>query len=240
MKNKIWKGSFAQCIGPLHVRQNFLMQDSCRLKFFSDGFVATVSDGLGSCVHADFGSNSACKCFVRCARRWAKRGAFSPEKLIQIFHSLWIKKIEKAGFDVKDCAATFLAAVGVKNQIFLFRLGDGMIVALCDDRTKNMLLSDFKNESFSNLTCSLKREFRISDWEILKVNAENVRCLFLCTDGLSDDLKQNVSFDFVLELANQYESFGENKIKSDMDRWISAWPVPRHTDDKTAVFIQRR
>ena len=239
MKNKIWSGSCAECIGPLHLKQNLPMQDSHRLSFSAKNFVAAVSDGLGSKVHSDFGSYTACKSFLKSAKKWAKRKSRSPQKQIRFFHNLWLKKINKSGYAVKDCAATFLGAICVSGKLYLFRLGDGMAVALSNDG-QHILLSDKKTDSFSNITSCLEQELDFSKWEIIKLNTQNIETIFLCTDGISDDLESGCCVDFVKDLSTQYKGMSERQIKSDMKEWISHWPVPHHTDDKTALFIHRR
>ena len=67
-----------------------------------------------------------------------------------------------------------------------------------------------------------------------------MKSVFLCSDGISDDLQKGADVTFVSELTEQYLSKSSNKIKQDMKNWISHWPVPRHSDDKTAVFVCRK
>ena len=239
MKNKIWNGSCAECIGPLHLRQNLPMQDSHRLYFSAKNFVAAVSDGLGSRTHSDFGSDLACRCFVKSAKKWIKRKSKSPQKQIRFFYDLLLKKINRSGYSVKECAATFLGAICVSDRLYLFRLGDGMIAALSNGG-QHILLSDTKTDSFSNMTSCLEQKLDFSKWEIVKANAGNIETVFMCTDGISDDLESGCSVDFVKDLSVQYKGMSERQIESDMKEWISHWPVPRHTDDKTALFIHKK
>lgn len=237
MKNKYWKGAAAENIGPLHARQNLPMQDANGLSFFKSGFIAVVSDGLGSKAHSDYGSKAACRVFARCAQKWLRRKSKSIKKLIGNFHKCWIKLIEKSDFKIDDCAATLLGAVCDGKYIFLFRLGDGMIACLSEQ--KNILLSDKKSESFSNVTNCLKNINCLENWSYLKVTAKNVRTIFLCTDGISDDLREGSGIAFVQELAEQYKNYSDKQIELDMKNWISSWPVPRHSDDKTAIYLAR-
>lgn len=237
MKSKYWKGAAAEKIGPLHIRQNLPMQDANRLCFYKSGFIAVVSDGLGSKAHSDYGSQAACRAFMRCSKKWIRRKSKSLEKLIGNFHKCWIKLIEKSDFKISDCGATLLGAVCDGKDIFLFRLGDGMIA--CLSGKKNFLLSDSKTESFSNVTNCLKNINCLENWSYLKVSAKNIRTIFMCTDGISDDLKNGNDMEFVQDLAGQYETYTSRQIEVDMNNWISNWPVPRHSDDKTAIFITR-
>lgn len=122
--------------------------------------------------------------------------------------------------------------------MFLFRLGDGMIVCLSDNQ--NILVSDKKNGSFSNITKCLGNINSREDWQYLKINIKFIKSVFLCTDGISDDLENSCEIDFVQDMSDRYKDYSCKQIKLDMKQWISNWPVLRHTDDKTAIFITKR
>ena len=238
MKNKYWKGAAVENIGPVHIRQNISMQDANRLCFFKSGFIAVVSDGLGSKTHSDFGSNVACKIFIKYAKKWIRKTKKSPDRFINNFHKYWVHVIEKSGYKIKDCSATLLGVVCNEKEMFLFRLGDGMIVCLSDNQ--NILVSDKKNGSFSNITKCLGNINSREDWQYLKINIKFIKSVFLCTDGISDDLENSCEIDFVQDMSDRYKDYSCKQIKLDMKQWISNWPVLRHTDDKTAIFITKR
>lgn len=238
MENKYWKGAAVENRGPSHIRQNISMQDSNRLCFFKSGFIAVVSDGLGSKAHSDFGSNAACKIFIKYSKKWIRKARKSPDRFINNFHKYWVHLIGRSEYEISDCSATLLGVVCNGKEMFLFRLGDGMIVCLSDN--KNVLVSDKKNESFSNITKCLGNMNRREDWQYLKVNIKFIKSIFLCTDGISDDLKNGCEIDFVQDMSNRYKDSSCKQIKLDMKHWISNWPVPRHSDDKTAIFIAKR
>ena len=240
MWNKNWKGASAESIGPLHIKQKLPMQDSHYLFLSKKYFVAAVSDGLGSKSHSDFGSRIACRLFVKLAKNWVSKQNESIEVFISGFVEKWISEIKKASYEIRDCLATFLGVIYCQKEIYLFQLGDGMISCLFDDESKNLVLSDSKDESFSNMTKSLKEKVSPNDWIIKRIPAEDLKSVFLCTDGISDDLQKGADISFVSELTNQYLIKNSRRIKKDMNNWISNWPVPRHSDDKTAVFICRK
>ena len=115
-----------------------------------------------------------------------------------------------------------------------------MIVCINEDSTKNFVLSDSKEESFSNITKCLNENCNVKNWEIREMSSENLKSIFLATDGISDDLQDGKHLDFVSDLTAQYHALSARKIKEDMNHWITHWSVPRHSDDKTAVFICKR
>ena len=240
MWNTKWKGASVESIGPLHVKQKLPMQDSHYLYLSGKCFIAAISDGLGSKSHSDFGSKTACRLFVKLAKKWV----FKQEKVIEVFASdfvkKWVSKIQNSPFEVKDCAATFLGAINFQNTLYLLQLGDGMISCQFEDEKKSVVMSDSKEESFSNMTRALKENVFPEAWNIKTISSGDLKSVFLCSDGISDDLQQGADMAFVSELTNQYMTKSSRKIKKDMRNWISNWPVPRHSDDKTAVFVCRK
>ncbi len=248
MNNRYWKGAAAECIGPLHLRQNLLMQDSHRIKFLKDGFIAVVSDGLGSKKHSDFGSDITCKLFIKSAKKFCNQKNKSIKKMLRCFYFSWLKVAGHTNYGIKECSATLLGVICLKKKMYLVRLGDGMI--MCLDKTseeasekksnaQNVLMSDIKEESFSNITNALGPGVKFSDFEIRTIDSTAIKTVFLCTDGISDDLQKGSAEQFVKDLSNQYNQNTSKEIAIDMKHWITNWPVPRHSDDKTAVFVTR-
>lgn len=240
MWNTKWKGACAESIGPLHIKQKLPMQDSHFLFLTKKCFVVAVSDGLGSKEHSDFGSKIACRTFVKLARKWISKQPESIETFLSRFVEKWVSKVRKSKYEVRNCSATFLGVIFFQDTLYLFQLGDGMISCLFDEKSKNVVMSDSKEESFSNMTKSLKENVLLNDWKIKTIPAEDLKSVFLCTDGISDDLQNGADMAFTSELTEQYLSKTTREIKKDMNKWISNWPVPRHSDDKTAVFVCRK
>lgn len=240
MWNTKWKGACVESIGPLHIKEKLPMQDSHNLFLSKKCFIAAVSDGLGSKAHSDFGSKTACSLFVKLAKEWIAGQDKSPEDFTSLFVEKWVSEIQKSSFDISDCSATFLGAVYHNRRLYLFQLGDGLISCIFDDESKNTVMTDVKDESFSNMTKSLRKAVLPDDWIIRTLPAEDLKSVFLCTDGISDDLQKGADAAFVSELTEQYLPERSKKIKQDMKNWISHWPVPKHSDDKTAVFVCRK
>ena len=183
MWNTNWKGACAESIGPLHIKQKLPMQDSHSLFLSKKCFVAAVSDGLGSKSHSDFGSRIACRLFVKLARVYFSKYEKSLEDFIALFC-------------VRDCSATFLGAIYYQKNLYLFQLGDGMISCIFNDEAKNVVMSDPKDESFSNMTKSLNEKVSPNDWMIKSIPAGDLKSVFVCTDGISDDLQKGTDISF--------------------------------------------
>ena len=62
-----------------------------------------------------------------------------------------------------------------------------MICVGYEDR--NVILSDNKNESFSNISNCMHRKFNYESWEIKELKSDKLDFILLCTDGISDDIK---------------------------------------------------
>lgn len=240
MWNTKWKGACAESIGPLHIKQKLPMQDSHSLFLSKKCFVASVSDGLGSKKHSEFGSRIACLTFVKLAKKWISKQSESIETFLSLFVEKWVSEIRKSRYEIRDCSATFLGVIYFQGTLYLFQLGDGMISCLFDEKSKNVVMSDLKEESFSNMTKSLNEKVLLNDWRIKTIPAEDLKSVFICTDGISDDLQNGADMAFTSELTEQYLFKTTREIKKDMNKWISNWPVPRHSDDKTALFVCRK
>ena len=232
----------ASVAGPLHVKNGIPNQDYCLAKRCKWGNIVAVSDGLGSKIHSDIGSREACKAVFEAARCYSNRdmGSFDflTIDMLQTIHTNWLIKI--APLSPYDCSATCLFAFLYKEEIMLGRLGDGMIAALGKSDKDNLILSENKQESFSNCTECLQEEFKPDKWEVRIINSNEYDAVLLCTDGISDDLVPEKTIAFSQELHRSYVNMRPRKITRDIKRWLNAWPTPGHSDDKTIACLFRR
>lgn len=232
----------ASVAGPLHVKNGIPNQDCCVAKRCKWGNVVAVSDGLGSKIHSDRGSKEACKAVFEAARCYSNRdmGNFDSQTIdiLQAIHANWLIKI--APLSPYDCSATCLFAFLYREEIMLGRLGDGMIVALGKSDKDNLILSENKQDSFSNCTECLQEEFMPDKWEVKIINSNEYDAILLCTDGISDDLVPEKTIAFSQELHRAYVNMSPRRVTRDIKRWLNAWPTPGHSDDKTIACLFRR
>ena len=199
------------------------------------GSVVVVSDGLGSKAHSEHGSKAACLAVVEAARSFQNNPDANIVDILRLIHANWLVTI--APYSSSDCSATCLFAIQIGGIITLGRLGDGMIFALGETEDNHLILSEDKQESFSNYTNSLQQEFKPNQWETATIEGTACNSVVLCTDGISDDLLPEKQITFVQELYFEYVCLGSDERKRDLKRWLNKWPVPGHSDDKTIACL---
>ena len=115
-----------------------------------------------------------------------------------------------------------------------------MIAALGETEENHLILSDNKQDSFSNYTNSLQQEFKPDQWETATIKSTVCNAVVLCTDGISDDLLPEKQMIFAQELYSTYADMESEKRKRDLKRWLNEWPVLGHTDDKTIACLFKK
>lgn len=238
MISSFWQSWGISVIGPSHKRIGQPNQDAWIARRYKWGSIIVVSDGLGSKKHSDTGSKAACQAVCDAAK------AFFPSKgsklidLCRLIHAYWLIRIYP--YDVTDCGATCLFVVQVGDSFTLGRLGDGMIAVAGESDDTCFILSDNKDDSFSNLTCSLHNEFRPNDWECISITNPLINAIALCSDGISDDIILTMRIPFVNDLYKSYSGMQGRKRTLDIRKWLECWPVPGHSDDKTLACLFKR
>ncbi|MDD7984710.1 PP2C family serine/threonine-protein phosphatase [Lentisphaera marina] len=238
MLDQLWSSWGASVIGPLHVKSGVANQDSWMARRYKWGNVVVVSDGLGSKKHSDHGSKAACLAVFEAAKSYQNTPDANITDILRMIHANWLVKI--APYSSSDCSATCLFCIQIENMITLGRLGDGMIAALGETDGSYLILSDNKQDSFSNFTNSLQQEFKPEQWEIETIESAACNAVVLCTDGISDDLLPEKQMSFAQELYSSYADLKSAERMKDLKRWLKAWPVPGHSDDKTIACLCKK
>ena len=238
MTERRWSGWGASEIGLDHRRAGVPNQDSWMIRHFRAGITVAVSDGLGSCRHADVGSRAACRAVAEAAGHYFRNPPAALNKMPALVQHLW--EMMLSGHPPADCSATclFVAARNDAGAV-LAQLGDGLIAACQSDGTVDLLMPD-KSDSFANLTVGLASEQATSRWRTISVPEERYRAFVLCTDGISEDLEPEAMKGFAWEVYSHYERYSRRARGREVRRWLRSWPVPGHSDDKTIACIYRR
>lgn len=230
-----WRSFGASVIGPGHIATGKPNQDSWSSfhHVWGDGIV--VSDGVGSKSLSDYGSDAACRAVQQAVRRLAEGHAMGQRRHLPAeILDTWLKAI--APLDPKDAAATCLFAFRLGDGLVrLGILGDGCVAAVKIDGSVTLMAD--KVPSFSNVTTALAPSIGENEWSVLEVPESECEAVVLCTDGVSDDLEDIEGFmgGFVKAqrgLARLTASWRTYEL-------LRAWPVPKHSDDKTIVCLLR-
>lgn len=235
MLDQLWNSWGSSVIGPLHVKAGLPNQDSWMVRRYKWGNVVVVSDGLGSKAHSDHGSKAACLAVFEAAKSFQNTPDANIVDVLRLAHANWLVKI--APYSSSDCSATCLFAIQIEGLISLGRLGDGMITALGETEEKHLVLSDNKQDSFSNYTNSLQQEFKPDQWETVTIESATCNAVVLCTDGISDDLLPGSEITFAQEFVASYSGMKSQKRMQSIKSMLTSWPVPHHSDDKTVAVL---
>lgn len=238
MLEQLWNSWGASVIGPLHVKAGIPNQDYWMARRYKWGNVVVVSDGLGSKAHSDHGSKAACLAVIEAAKRFQKNPNTDVVDILRLIHANWLVNI--APYPSSKCSATCLFAVQIEGTITLGRLGDGMIAALGETDDNHLILSDDKQDSFSNYTNSLQQDFKPEQWETEMIDSSRCNAVVLCTDGISDDLLPEKQFIFAQAIYSAYVDLKPVARNRDVKRWLNEWPVPHHSDDKTIACLFKK
>ena len=238
MSDRIWSSWGVSVTGPLHVKTTIPNQDSWMARQYKWGNVLVVSDGLGSKAHSDHGSKIACLAVFEAAKSYQNNPDANIIDILRLIHANWLVKI--APFTPSECSATCLFAIQFEGVVTLGRLGDGMIAAFGEVEGNDLILSDNKQDSFSNYTNSLQQEFSPNNWEIVTIKSAECKAIVLCTDGISDDLLPEKQIMFAQEVYSTYSDLKSEERIQDLKRWLNDWPVPGHTDDKTIACLFKK
>ena len=238
MLDQCWNSWGASVIGPLHVKVGIPNQDSWMARRYKWGNVVVVSDGLGSKPHSEHGSKAACLAVFEAAKSFRNNPDANIVDIMRLIHANWLVKI--APFSPSDCLATCLFAIQIEGIISLGRLGDGMIAALGETEENHLILSDNKQDSFSNYTNSLHREFKPDQWETATIESAACNAVVLCTDGISDDILPQKEHEFTEEFVREYSNMTPHKRVLKIKKMLKEWPVPGHSDDKTIACLFKK
>lgn len=237
MFNQSWSYIRQSVTGPAHLKADLPNQDYTLGCIFHQGMAIAVADGLGSKSLSHLGSKAACES-VKSAAQFVIKNNIHNEKVIpRIIHAFWCAKL--ADYELTQCGTTLNYAIIYEDDCFLGKLGDGMI--LVDKYEAPALLFDRDDEDgFSNLTNSLTHRFDLTEWQTQKISTEHVKMIFMCTDGISDDLLANQKLTFAQELLSTCQNTTKGAQTRFTKKILQEWPVVGHSDDKSFIFAFKR
>lgn len=221
--------------GPSHIKNRIVNQDSFLWIKKRKYAVLIVSDGMGSKPFADVGSKKACEAVSLEIEAFVKnkKQSLSVLELFSQIVETWKKLI--LPHEAKDCSATCLFVFVTKHKILAARLGDGMICLLGKDETSSVVLSDNKDESFSNATQSLSDSAAANEFKYTFYERSSFRGIILSTDGISSDMENGKELSFADDLFSELRKMPSRKRIAFIQNMMENWPVPNHTDDKTLI-----
>lgn len=207
-------------------------QDSFICKSVKNGYILSLSDGMGSKKFSQFGSKAICEVLEQ---------EFENENMplnqlewipfLKKCHKKWVENLKE--YDITQCYATMLVLLVQDNCLKAARLGDGFLSILVDDT--DYILMDQKDDYFANETDCLMVEFKDECLEVLELNFDRFIGAVACSDGIEigvmkEEEIRSFTGDFIYEYAKIPADEGRNDIKG----WVSSWPG---IDDKTIAYM---
>jgi hypothetical protein len=220
--------------GPRHVREGRANQDAWASWRMPQGVVLAVSDGVGSCRYAEFGSRAACYA-VRDAVQSMKPET-SPTELTDRITAAWSSRLE--GRNPAECASTCLFSVRTHGgRLVVGGLGDGLAVVTSSDGAAAPRVIPLRGGEFGE-TVALGDGRESRGWVVEEFDdrAGQLRTL-LASDGVSQDLSQDRLQAFHDWLIATLGNLSTRRWRASLRRQLQAWPNPGATDDRTLAVM---
>lgn len=204
-------------------------QDSYWVGAVSGGYVAALSDGLGSCKYSEIGSRALCEvvrelansknCFIDDADFFARQ-----------VEDYWRIGIRHKLYKIEDCHATALFAIVGEKHTWLFRLGDGVIGAKFKGGVA--VLRDPKEDGYLNITDCLG--ISSYNWEKFCIATDIVQGIFIFSDGVTNENDEANLKELMEGIYAEYAGHKREEIEKDLAHWV---PTMKSRDDKTLAFL---
>lgn len=221
--------------GKAHTRRDVPDQDAFWSgPVFDEGWLLCVSDGVGSCAHAEVGSQALCRAAWQAALL-CDCVIEEPEAFLRNVHEIWLDEIKACGLDVKDCCATALVGVLGADDIWGFRLGDGFLAIAAGDHS--MVLFDDKADGALDETVSLSEEVSLEAWSSVHLGAVQSRAfagMIAATDGVQFEQERSTLLRLVREFSEGNAGLPQADIEASMLEWL---PQYGGYDDTTLAFL---
>lgn len=199
------------------------------------GYFLVVSDGLGSKAHSDVGSLSLCHATEKILSQnpHGLKESNQADFIGQV-HKEWKKGL--GSHPLHQCTCTALIAVVLKNSVFLFRLGDGVLAGVWKGQT-HILMEDKGNDGkFLNETDGLSQDLILGQWDFRCYPREGLRGILAFTDGIeigdqSLPSYDDFSRDFLKTLFPHQDSV---PIQTELQKLVD---TQSNHDDKTIALL---
>lgn len=218
-------------IGAGHTALGLPNQDCSAFYIKDDQFFIAVSDGVGSCKHADAGSKLACQ-ISRIVFDHLVEGSlpWNGEAVVKEISALWTSKVPSA--DPLDYCATLKAAFVKYGLLIAVSIGDGLLLA-ADSRQQlhaKEKAADFLNETICLYPGVAEKTF----WYQEMITFPGPCAIFICSDGIANALLENQESLLIETIRNEtdIESLREELTELFEDARLT------NTDDKTLGVVK--
>ena len=231
-KVNTWRYFSSSVKGPLHERSGLPNQDATLGRLYRWGLAIAIADGLGSKDLSHIGAAMACESVMDAASYLAKNTDTLLQALPRLIHTFWLTKLGNK--PITQCASTLAFVIVIHQRCIIGKIGDGMVVVLNGAQSHLCIDGDPVSE-FTNVTTCLGESFAQEDWYLTEHDTALCEGIFLCTDGISEDLEEDQKIDFVRGFLDECLQRSKRSRAKWIKNMLTHWPVPGHVDDKTLI-----
>ena len=190
-------------------------QDAVGYAFTDSNYFLAVSDGVGSCSKADYGSKAAVKAVGNVFQKLINTSL--EIDLLEIANTIieeWKNMIADDALD--DYCATLKGVIKYGSMLLLFSIGDGLLAV-----TSNGMKVSSPNDDrlFANQTHCLNSKVNAVDfWSTeFKLDTYVSYVVFACTDGVANGIKDGKEYELVEELE---KNINAENLKDELETFI--------------------
>ncbi len=232
----------ASVTGPGHLELGEGCQDAHSVKGWRGGWIAAVADGLGSRPHSALGAQVAVRSAHAVARKWERSTAWRSLPSRDVATEIYRRWLQTVPWSDKSVAATtlLLAICDADGYTRVWQIGDGLIVSLVNGKAE---IHTPERSGFGNETRALGVDTAWSAWhstDLVLAGADDM--LLLLTDGIADDIPQDLIDGFACTVRRELRNRSRRGARKWLQRELTQWATPGHSDDKTlaAIFVEKR
>jgi serine/threonine protein phosphatase PrpC len=236
--------------GSSHLTTETPCHDAHTYRILSDdmGYIACVSDGMGSAARAELGSSTASLFIVDFLEKKLNLDLTDDEVILLIkegsvqVNQFLAETAELNDLNIKDLNATLLVFISLKDRQFFGQVGDCTAIGKYDDAYQ-VLVPQQRGE-YANAT------FSICNMESIE-NGIYDRCdkfypmVALMSDGIEsisvsakDSSVSSLFFDPFFKVFS-HQNYNQTEVQKSLERFLQSERINKKTDDdKTLLFIQ--
>jgi hypothetical protein len=242
----------ASVVGTSHLSTETPCHDNHAYKILPNGlgFIACVSDGMGSASHAELGSLTASTFIVEFLEKYLDV-KMSDEEIITLIKEGFIETNDQLHdvanqneVNIKDLNATLLVFVSFHDRQFYGQVGDCAAIGKIGDSYE--VIAKQQRGEYANAT------FSICNLESIE-NGIYEKCdkfypmVSLMSDGIEsisisakDKAVSHLFYDPFFKVFS-HENYNQEEVQKSLERFLASERINKKTDDdKTLLFIEVR
>ncbi|PKO08626.1 MAG: hypothetical protein CVU40_14305 [Chloroflexi bacterium HGW-Chloroflexi-2] len=222
----------ASDIGSSNQKLGHPNQDAVAFCCLGEDLILSVSDGVGSCNKAEFGSRFAVDSSVKLFQE-IKNGSlpFETDIIAEKLVEFWRSSISDSNID--DYCATLKVVFKIFNHVKVFSLGDGFVAITSDGLN---LISPAEETCFTNETNCLSAQSSGRDLWTADFYLDTFKSyvIFCCTDGIANGILPGKEINLVEEIENDISA---NELRHALEDFLN--DVSNYCfDDKTVGVVK--